>query len=306
MIGTGRHRHARPWATACSGVRIDSGAARQHHRRHRGRRRQRHQRQRPATASTSRARHQSTAATSSRATTSAPTPPARLPWPTRRRRVIDSGARATPSAARPPAPATSSPATAAYERRQRLPAAATTGNLVAGNFIGTDATGTSRPRANSYDGILVIGRRRWQQRHRRQRRAWRRNVIAGNSNAACRASAAPAPTAISSRATTSAPTPPAPPRWPTPDGVLIDAGASSNTIGGTTAGAGNVISGNTGDGIGVTAAARGNVIEGNYIGTNAAGTAALANRQWRHRIERQRRHHRRHGAGGGQRHLRQR
>ena len=55
-------------------------------------------------------------------------------------------------------------------------------------------------------------------------------------------------------------------------------GSSDNTIGGTVAGSGNVISGNTGDGILIYGSgATGNLVEGNYIGTNAAGTAALAN-----------------------------
>ena len=58
-------------------------------------------------------------------------------------------------------------------------------------------------------------------------------------------------------------------------GVLIDDGASDNTIGGTGAGAGNVISGNSGDGIDILS--DGNFVLGNKIGTNAAGTAALGN-----------------------------
>ena len=61
------------------------------------------------------------------------------------------------------------------------------------------------------------------------------------------------------------------------DGILIT-GAPNNTIGGVAAGAGNVISGNTGPGVDITgAASTGNVVAGNYIGTNAAGTAALGN-----------------------------
>src|SRR5205823_5809542 len=52
-------------------------------------------------------------------------------------------------------------------------------------------------------------------------------------------------------------------------------------IGGTAAGAGNVISGNTGTGVNCANAggvgAKGNTIQGNRIGTNAAGTAAVAN-----------------------------
>ena len=68
-------------------------------------------------------------------------------------------------------------------------------------------------------------------------------------------------------------------------GVLISGGATENVIGGTDAGAANVISGNaSGDGsdgggveisgIGTT----GNLVEGNFIGTNPDGSAAVANR----------------------------
>jgi hypothetical protein len=53
-------------------------------------------------------------------------------------------------------------------------------------------------------------------------------------------------------------------------------GADNETIGGTTAAARNVISGNGGDGIRLLFSA-GDVIQGNYIGTNAAGTAAVGN-----------------------------
>jgi hypothetical protein len=61
-------------------------------------------------------------------------------------------------------------------------------------------------------------------------------------------------------------------------GVLIDAGASLNTIGGTTQGARNIISGNSQDGIDITGSGTtGTVVEGDYIGTNAAGNAAIGN-----------------------------
>ncbi len=61
-------------------------------------------------------------------------------------------------------------------------------------------------------------------------------------------------------------------------GIEINGGATANRIGGTTAGARNVISGNAAQGVFIREAGTGgNFIEGNFIGTNAAGTAALAN-----------------------------
>ncbi len=58
-------------------------------------------------------------------------------------------------------------------------------------------------------------------------------------------------------------------------GVEATFAASGNTIGGTTAGLGNVISGNSGAGVDLSAPS--NLVAGNLIGTNPAGTAALAN-----------------------------
>jgi hypothetical protein len=61
------------------------------------------------------------------------------------------------------------------------------------------------------------------------------------------------------------------------DGVGV--GSANNVIGGTAPGARNVISGNSGDSELVIfgPSAGGNRIQGNYIGTNAAGTAAIPN-----------------------------
>src|SRR5207247_8261318 len=57
--------------------------------------------------------------------------------------------------------------------------------------------------------------------------------------------------------------------------------ANGNQIGGTDPAARNVISGNINYGIlienGGGAAGAGNIIQGNYVGTNAAGTAAIPN-----------------------------
>lgn len=63
------------------------------------------------------------------------------------------------------------------------------------------------------------------------------------------------------------------------DGVRINNGAN-NTIGGTSAAARNVISGNGVFGVFIfNPSATGNVVTGNHLGTDVAGTAALANGQ---------------------------
>ena len=61
-------------------------------------------------------------------------------------------------------------------------------------------------------------------------------------------------------------------------GVFLANGASQNLIGGTNAGAGNVISGNLGNGILLRGSTVfNNTIQGNFIGTDATGTNALPN-----------------------------
>lgn len=65
-------------------------------------------------------------------------------------------------------------------------------------------------------------------------------------------------------------------------GVRIDLGSQNNTIGGTTASARNVISGNTNDGVYILGtssanATSGNVVQGNYIGTDVTGSTSLGN-----------------------------
>ena len=56
-------------------------------------------------------------------------------------------------------------------------------------------------------------------------------------------------------------------------GILIDGGASNNTIGGTSSAAANVIDSNSSAGVSITGASTtSNLLEGNFIGTNAAGS----------------------------------
>jgi hypothetical protein len=57
----------------------------------------------------------------------------------------------------------------------------------------------------------------------------------------------------------------------------IEVASSNNTIGGTSAGAGDVVSGNSGDGVLIDSAASGNLVGGNILGLDASGTTALAN-----------------------------
>ena len=57
----------------------------------------------------------------------------------------------------------------------------------------------------------------------------------------------------------------------------ILAGGTATTIGGTTALARNVISGNDGDGIDVASGVPSTLIEGNYIGVDQTGTKPLGN-----------------------------
>ena len=62
-------------------------------------------------------------------------------------------------------------------------------------------------------------------------------------------------------------------------GIAVDSSFTPPqlVIGGTQPGAGNVIAGNGGDGIDLTNNTSGNVIEGNLIGTNASGASTLGN-----------------------------
>ncbi|MFO0850510.1 MAG: right-handed parallel beta-helix repeat-containing protein [Gemmataceae bacterium] len=148
-------------------------------------------------------------------------------------------------------------------------------NVVAGNWIGVDVTGAAL--GNDY-GIQITGTgSRVGTNADGVADTEERNVISGSTNAgiiirnASTTGAVVAGNYIGTDPTGSL-------ARPNDVGIAIVLGANANTVGGTAAGAGNVISGNTGYGIQITdLTSTGNTVAGNLIGTNGAGKAAVAN-----------------------------
>ncbi len=157
--------------------------------------------------------------------------------------------------------------------------AGTTGNTVIGNYIGTDITGTVAL-GNSSGGILIangatdntIG----------GTTAAERNIISGNNTNGVKITDAGTDGNIVAGNYIGTDFTGLLTLGNTADGILLENGASNNTIGGNGVGAGNLISGNGTSGIllgdGTPAgAADHNTIQGNIIGTDINGTHALAN-----------------------------
>jgi CSLREA domain-containing protein len=148
------------------------------------------------------------------------------------------------------------------------------GNLIAGNFIGVDPTGTI-DRGNTGNGIRItssgntVG----------GTTPAARNLISGNnagstagiflSGAGATGNAIQGNYIGTNAAGTTA--------IPNDNGINAE-GGGTNTIGGTTAGARNVISGNGNIGVRLDGSGN-NTVQGNYVGINAAGTGALGNGQ---------------------------
>src|SRR6266568_1721825 len=143
-------------------------------------------------------------------------------------------------------------------------------HLVQGNFIGSDITGLGAI-PNGGNGILLeagnntIG----------GTDAGAQNLISGNRGDGVRVGGVSGCVLMGNRIGTDVTGTAALPN--AGSGVAL-ADAANNTVGGTEAGAANVISGNSGDGILIQGAdATGNVVEGNFIGTDITGRAALPN-----------------------------
>jgi hypothetical protein len=141
----------------------------------------------------------------------------------------------------------------------------TTMNVVMGNFIGTDASGTAAFPNPGSAGVFIVG-------------GANGNTVAGNVLSGMKVGidlngSGPGNVVAGNFVGTDASGTNA---VANVTGVLIEMGANGNTIGGTTAAARNVIAGNSADGVLITAGMN-NVIEGNYIGVDVTGNAALPN-----------------------------
>jgi len=146
------------------------------------------------------------------------------------------------------------------------------GNVVRGNFLGTDVSGTL-DRGNATDGILInnssnntVG----------GLSVADRNIISGNNDDGIELRDSATGNVIQGNFIGTDVNGSLPIRN-TNRGIRIQL-ASNNLIGGTVAGARNVISGNGSAGIDLIGfSVSGNVIQGNFIGTKADGITALPN-----------------------------
>jgi parallel beta-helix repeat protein len=144
-----------------------------------------------------------------------------------------------------------------------------TGAVVQGNYIGTNAAGTGAI-ANNYDGVVIwgggghtIG----------GSPSGAGNLISGNDDRGISLYTSTGVVVQGNYIGTNAAGTGAIANGL--EGVYIS-GGGGHTIGGSASGAGNLISGNSGIGVNIEGGS-GHTVQGNYIGTNAAGTGAIAN-----------------------------
>jgi hypothetical protein len=148
-------------------------------------------------------------------------------------------------------------------------------NLVQGNYIGVNGTGTSAI-ANGGAGISIYGGA--QSNTVGGLLPGARNIISGNAQAGMTISDPGTSLNLVQGNYIGLDSSGAAPIANGFSGIDLFFDAQNNTIGGTAAGARNVISGNAGRGLGFfDAATSGNFVRGNFIGLNAAGTGAVGN-----------------------------
>jgi hypothetical protein len=147
------------------------------------------------------------------------------------------------------------------------------GNTVSGNYIGTDASGTV-DMGNTCDGVCIGEARNNTVGGNTD---GERNVISGNDgNGVVIFFGSDSNTVSGNYIGTDASG--TADLGNTDNGVEISVDARNNIVGGDTASERNVISGNDGHGVSISWGwTTGNTISGNYIGTDASGTADLAN-----------------------------
>ncbi|HAZ47371.1 MAG TPA: hypothetical protein DCZ55_23675 [Cyanobacteria bacterium UBA11371] len=155
-----------------------------------------------------------------------------------------------------------------------------TGNIVRGNYIGTDKDGIA-DLGNTGDGVLI-----WNAANNiiGGTTAAERNIISGNDRFGVTIFSRSATGNIVRGNYIGTDKDGIADLGNSIDGVRID-DAPNNTIGGNTAAERNIISGNDGMGVYITAASTGSTVRGNYIGTNATGDAARGNSTAGIRIE---------------------
>ena len=144
------------------------------------------------------------------------------------------------------------------------------GNVIEGNYIGTEANG-SVASANLQSGVFIVSS---SNNRIGGLTVAARNVISGNLGNGVHIATGASNNTVQGNyigvnvAGTAA--------LGNQSGVAFFNNAHHNTVGGTTAAARNVISGNRSNGIQIEGADS-NVVQGNYVGTNAAGDAAINN-----------------------------
>ena len=157
----------------------------------------------------------------------------------------------------------------------RLTGSGITGNVVLGNLIGTDKNGTANL-GNSEYGVAIVGGATGNTLGGSSSAA--ANVVSGNGSSFFGVYLGGSGTSgnvvlgnlIGTDIHGTA-------KLGNGVGVAIEIGATGNTVGGTSSGAANVISGNQHTGLYLNFGASGNVVLGNLIGTDIHGTANLGN-----------------------------